>query len=132
VTPLGYPLLADENIQPEVVSWLRQSRLDVRTVFDEGLASQSDQDILRHEYSGARVMLTHDSDFGPLAIHRGQPFVGIIYVRPGHRDASFTIGTLPRSKPARLTYILRSSSSRSVAPTRLGSEFASGRGRKLI
>jgi hypothetical protein len=39
-------------------------------------------------------VLTHDSDFGTLAVRRGEPLAGIIYLRPGHRTASFTIDTL--------------------------------------
>jgi hypothetical protein len=39
------------------------------------------------------VVLTHDSDFGGLAL-MGAKFVGIIYLRPGHIRADFTIKTL--------------------------------------
>ena len=41
-----------------------------------------------------RVVLTHDSDFGMLAIAQVEPFTGIIYLRPGHIRASFTIQTI--------------------------------------
>lgn len=37
--------------------------------------------------------MTHDSDFGGLAL-MGAKFVGIIYLRPGHIQAKFTIQTL--------------------------------------
>lgn len=33
--PLGFPLLADENIGPEVVAGLQQRGCDVRTTWDE-------------------------------------------------------------------------------------------------
>ena len=36
-------------------------------------------------------MITHDSDFGLLAIMKEQPFIGIIYIRPGNIHASKTI-----------------------------------------
>ncbi|MCD0460399.1 DUF5615 family PIN-like protein, partial [Roseiconus lacunae] len=41
-----------------------------------------------------RVVLTHDSDFGTLAIRQGHPVVGVFYVRPGHFPAERTIETL--------------------------------------
>jgi predicted nuclease of predicted toxin-antitoxin system len=40
------------------------------------------------------VVLIHDSDFGTLVITQDEPFVGIIYLRPGHIRAEFTIQTL--------------------------------------
>jgi predicted nuclease of predicted toxin-antitoxin system len=94
VNPLDFPLLTDENIQPTVVSWLCESGRDVRTVFDEGLNARSDVEILARAHTQGRIVLTHDSDFGRLAILRGDPLIGILYLRPGHRDADFTIGTL--------------------------------------
>jgi predicted nuclease of predicted toxin-antitoxin system len=94
VTILAHPLLADENIDPDVVAWLREAGCDVRTVFEEGLAARSDVAILRHARAAGRVVLTHDSDFGQIALRGGEPLVGIVYIRPGHRAAAFTIGTL--------------------------------------
>jgi len=73
---------------------LRDSGLDVRTVIDEGLNARSDAEILARAHEQGRAVLTHDSDFGRLAILRREPLLGIIYLRPGHRDADFTIGTL--------------------------------------
>jgi hypothetical protein len=40
-----------------------------------------------------RVVLTHDSDFGGLAL-MGAEFIGIVYLRPDHIRADFTIKTL--------------------------------------
>jgi len=91
---LAYPLLTDENIHSEVVSWLRQGGRDVHSVFDHGLNGQPDARILQHAHAGGRVVLTHDSDFGLIAIRSGEPFTGVLYLRPGHFSASFTIDTL--------------------------------------
>ena len=41
-----------------------------------------------------RVIITHDSDFGSLAIRTGESVVGVLYLRPGHIDSDFTIQTL--------------------------------------
>lgn len=72
-----YPFLADENIHPEVVAHLRDNGFDLLSVIEAG-----------------RIVLTHDSDFGTLALAYQQPIVGILYVRPGHIQPSFTIDSL--------------------------------------
>ncbi len=94
MNPLDIALLSDENIHPDVVSHLRRQGHDVQTVAEQGLNGQSDVALLRHAYKTDRVILTHDSDFGTLAILQGEPFIGIIYLRPGHIRAEFTIETL--------------------------------------
>lgn len=86
--------LADENIHPQVVQYLRDSGISVVTVRETGLAGASDIDILRHSVSCQRVVLTHDSDFGMLAIMAGEPVLGIIYLRPSHIIPEFTISSL--------------------------------------
>jgi predicted nuclease of predicted toxin-antitoxin system len=87
-------LLADENIHPDVVRYLREEGCDVVTVHQLDLAGASDEAILATSLVEARVVLTHDSDFGALAMAGGQSVVGIIYIRPGHIRAEFTIATL--------------------------------------
>jgi predicted nuclease of predicted toxin-antitoxin system len=94
VNPLDFPLLADENIHPGVVSYLRQQERDVRPIVEEGLFGESDRALLRIAYADGRVVLTHDSDFGTLAVTQDEPFIGIVYLRPGHIRAEFTIQTL--------------------------------------
>jgi predicted nuclease of predicted toxin-antitoxin system len=41
-----------------------------------------------------RVVLTHDSDFGTLVIAEGKPFIGIVYLKPGHILPQFTLESL--------------------------------------
>ena len=94
MNPLDFPLLADENIHPDVVSYLRQQERDVRSIVEEELFGESDRALLRIAYADGRVVLTHDSDFGTLAITQDEPFIGIVYLRPGHIRAEFTIQTL--------------------------------------
>ncbi len=38
-----------------------------------------------------RVIVTHDSDFGMLAIQAGAKYVGIVHLRPGHISPQVTI-----------------------------------------
>jgi predicted nuclease of predicted toxin-antitoxin system len=94
VNPLDFPLLADENVHPEVVRFLSKRGSDVQSVAEEGWFGQSDADILRLAHAAGRVVLTHDSDFGTLAIAQGEPFTGIVYLRPGHIRSEFTVETL--------------------------------------
>lgn len=91
---LDYLLLADENIDPEVVNGLIALGKDVRSVLDEGLGGCDDLDITRHAHRSGRVILTHDSDFGSLAIQRAEPYVGIIFLRPGDIRPAVVLGML--------------------------------------
>lgn len=101
---LDFPLLADENINPEVIEFLRKAGLDVEAVSEQGKFGLSDTEVLQQATEAGRVVLTHDSDFGGMAVF-GAKFVGIIYLRPGHIRADFTIKTLEaiRSKVPEVT-----------------------------
>jgi predicted nuclease of predicted toxin-antitoxin system len=44
--------------------------------------------------SQRRVVVTHDLAFGRDAIRAGTPFVGIIYLRPGHISADFVLAVI--------------------------------------
>ncbi|NOY91621.1 MAG: hypothetical protein GXP55_10510 [Deltaproteobacteria bacterium] len=70
MNPLEFPLLADENIHPEVVRALAALGKNVVSVLDEGLGGHSDRDVLAKAIETGRVVLTHDSDFGALAATR--------------------------------------------------------------
>lgn len=94
MTLVDFSLLSDENIDPAVVQYLRAQAFDVRDVCEEGLQGAADVDLIRRAVHESRVIVTHDSDFGTLAIQAGEPIVGILYLRPGHIDASFTIKTI--------------------------------------
>ena len=90
---LDFPLLADENVHPDVIVFLRKAGLDIESVAEQGKLVLPDTQILQQANEAGRVVLTHDSDFGVLAL-MGAKFVGIIYLRPGHIRADFTIKTL--------------------------------------
>jgi predicted nuclease of predicted toxin-antitoxin system len=93
VKALDFPILADENVHPEVIEFLRKVRLDVGSIAEQGKFGLPDVEVLQQATDAGRVVLTHDSDFGGLAL-MGANFVGIIYLRPGHIRADFTIKTL--------------------------------------
>lgn len=89
-----FGLLTDENLDPEVVQWLIGSGFDVLDVYQAGLRGSTDVELLRRAVSENRVIVTHDVDFGTLAIHQGEPVIGIVFLRPGHIDPKFTVGML--------------------------------------
>jgi predicted nuclease of predicted toxin-antitoxin system len=86
--------LTDENIHPLIVQFLRQAGCEIEDVFTWGLRKAADQVILNHALNDSRIVLTHDRDFGRLAILGRQPLHGIVFLRPGHIDPQFTIATL--------------------------------------
>ena len=92
--PLAFPLLADENIHGDVVKALIAEGRDVLSVCALGLVSRPDVEIIRRAHADGRVVLSHDSDFGKLVIQDGEPFTGIVYLRPGHISAQFVLEIL--------------------------------------
>ena len=89
--PLAFPLLTDENIGPGVVAGLQQRGCEVRTVVEEGLTGWADKEVLARAAQHGRVVVTHDLAFGHAAIAAGAPFVGIVYLRPGHISPTFVL-----------------------------------------
>lgn len=90
----GLRLLADENFDPDAIEHLRTLGFDVVTARELGLKGRPDVEILSIARSQQRVILTHDADFGTLAIFRSEPVPGIVYIRPGHLRSEVTIDTL--------------------------------------
>ena len=88
------PLVADANIAFSVVRFLRFQGIDVIYTREQGWQLYEDKDILANAHSMNRFVLTHDSDFGHLAIARKQPITGIILLRPGARPSSEVISDL--------------------------------------
>ena len=73
-------LLADENVDGEIVEFLRQQGHDVLWIVEHAPGS-SDSDILNLAQLEARIILTFDSDFGELVFHQGKSAAGIIFLR---------------------------------------------------
>lgn len=94
---MGLPaLLADTNISTLVVAFLRDAGTDVASAVERGMGSMTDREILATATSEQRWVLTHDADFGRLAILDGAPIHGVIYVRPGDRPPDQVIENLQR------------------------------------
>ena len=74
-------VLTDENVSPKIVVFLRNHGLDVLDTKEQGWQGKSDDELLEIAYQDNRWVLTHDADFGTLAIHEGKPYLGIIFLR---------------------------------------------------
>jgi predicted nuclease of predicted toxin-antitoxin system len=73
--------LTDENISPKVVGYFRNMGLDVLDTKEQLWHGTDDEDLITRAYREHRFILTHDSDFGTLAINQGKPCYGILYLR---------------------------------------------------
>jgi len=74
-------LLADENVQRELVQGLRQAGHDVSVIGGEQ-ASSPDEDVLALATVERRVLITYDRDFGSLLVREGQRApAGVVYLR---------------------------------------------------
>ncbi|MBC3785119.1 DUF5615 family PIN-like protein [Spirosoma utsteinense] len=89
-----FAILADENINPLLVTTLREKGIDVAHVNDVDLGNTPDHVILSYAYDHKRVVLTLDDDFGALIFKNKQPFIGIIRLHPGHLIGDTHIATL--------------------------------------
>lgn len=91
---INYAFLTDENINPIIVQALRHRGCDVFDVVEQRLNGNDDTFLLSLATKLNRVVLTHDSDFGTLVIADGKPFIGIVYLKPGHIIPQFTLQSL--------------------------------------
>ena len=94
--PFELPILTDENIDPAVVTALGNRGHDVQTVQELGLGGSTDREVIRAARRAGRVIVTHDADFGTLAIREGEPFLGIVFLRPGHVSAAVVLAMVDR------------------------------------
>ena len=90
------PFLADENIQPSVIQFLRSLDVDIISTLSEDLIGHSDDEIAAKAYAARRVVLTQDQDSGKLFHTTDTKFIGIVYLRPGHIAPAIHIETLNR------------------------------------
>ncbi len=86
--------LADENISPSVVNFLKENNFDVKDAHQADMVSKKDIDWLTLSCQENRVIITQDSDFSQLVFTQPINFVGIIFLRPGSFFSSFHIQTL--------------------------------------
>lgn len=73
-------ILADENIDPFLVNWLRTQGHDVSSV-RESARGAPDPNVLDAATRENRVLLTADKDFGDVVYRQGRPTAGVILLR---------------------------------------------------
>jgi predicted nuclease of predicted toxin-antitoxin system len=100
MNPLDFALLADENISLELVAALRERGIDICTIGELGLVGGSDAAVLARAKSENRVVLTHDGDFGLLAIRQEAPLLGVVFLRPGHVKTAFNLEAIDTLRSA--------------------------------
>jgi predicted nuclease of predicted toxin-antitoxin system len=86
--------LTDENVHPAVAAELRRQGKDAVTAMEKGVGGKPDAIVLATAVAEGRVVISHDSDFGLLAVNAGQLSVGLIYLRPGHIQLAYTLQSL--------------------------------------
>lgn len=86
--------LTDENIDVELLEFLREQGCDVFDIKEAQLFRLSDRAILGLAFQEQRVVISQDSDFGTLVFRDNITFWGIIYLRPGHADPFVHVQTL--------------------------------------
>lgn len=89
-----FRLLTDENIDHELVEYLRELKFEVFDIKEKELFGMPDHEILALSVSQQSVVVSQDSDFGTLVFRDGHPFFGILLLRPGHASPSFHIQTI--------------------------------------
>lgn len=89
-----FGMLTDENIHPEVEIYLREAGFAVRSVRELCLDGSADTALLEYSVREQLIVVTHDSDFGTLAVREKAEVIGIVYLRPGSIDPQLTIGTI--------------------------------------
>jgi predicted nuclease of predicted toxin-antitoxin system len=73
-------LLADENVEPIVVEWLRVTRHDVLHML-EADPGAPDTVVLERARDEQRVLITYDRDFGELVFRTGAVTAGVLLLR---------------------------------------------------
>lgn len=101
-----FRFLTDENIDKELVEFLRSTGFDVFDIKEEGLFRLSDAAILELSFAQKRIVISQDSDFGTLIFRDGAIFHGVIYLRPGHQSPTLHIETMLTIIEANFDFIL--------------------------
>ena len=90
----SFKILTDENVDVELLDFLRAEGFDVFDIKEECLFRLSDAAILELSVIHERVVISQDSDFGTLIFRDNAPFFGVVYLRPGHQLPGVHIETV--------------------------------------
>lgn len=73
--------IADENISPKLIKFLRDSNFDILSVSEEKFNGYDDEKILKLAIRQKRIIITHDKDFGALIHQPNRKHSGVILLR---------------------------------------------------
>lgn len=100
-----FPLLTDENIDPDLVVHLRKKGFDVLDIKEAGMQSATDDEIIRLGNQTGRVIITEDRDFCRIIFTHNPEFTGVIYFRPGSFFSAFHVDTFDALLAANLELV---------------------------
>lgn len=89
-----FAFFTDENIDPELVLFLRSEKFDVLDVKESGLQGSEDIELVRIAYIEGRIIVTEDSDFSEIIFTQKPDFIGVIHLRPGSFFTKYHIQTI--------------------------------------
>ena len=92
-------LLADENIDPKVVEWLRAEGHDVLAIAEYSRGA-ADVDMLADANEQRRTIVTRDKDFGDLVYRRALPVPGVVLLRYQSASRSEYLSTFSAQWPS--------------------------------
>lgn len=89
----------DENLHPDVASFMREQGHNVLTVWDEGLRGTSDANLSHACRTEDRVLITLDLDFADIRTYPPQEHPGLIVLRLKSQDRRHVLDALSRIVP---------------------------------
>ena len=89
-------LKADENLHPEVASFLRENGHDALSVWDQGMQGEPDQHLAEVCQFERRALVTLDLGFADIRTYPPDQFSGLIVLRLNQQDRRHVLGVLPR------------------------------------
>jgi predicted nuclease of predicted toxin-antitoxin system len=83
----------DQNLPPAAADLLRELGHDVMTVYDQGLQSCTDPEVLAACQGEGKVLLSLDLDFSNILVYPPERYAGLIVLRgfPNRFDGSFPL-----------------------------------------
>jgi predicted nuclease of predicted toxin-antitoxin system len=89
----------DENLPPAADDLLRQLGHDVMTVFDQGLQSCTDPEVLAACQGEGKVLIALDLDFSNILVYPPERYAGFIVLRLHRPGPRAILGLLRRVVP---------------------------------
>jgi len=89
----------DENIHPDLASFLRQHGHDVATVWDEGLRGTTDANLAHTCQKEKRALITLDQDFADIRSYPPEQYYGLIVLRVAKQHRTHLLDVLTRILP---------------------------------